>query len=73
MMQNFCKQLPLSENRKTLEDSLRGKGALHKFEKAAEEQGLTDSWFAFRSREYENIAINWCKKHKFSLDPKHNN
>ena len=42
--------------------AIRGSGAFRRFKDTIHALELAESWYGFRARAYEEIAIDWCKQ-----------
>lgn len=63
MMERFCYTVENDSQQEQLLRAIRGKGAFRYFRDTTERLGLTQDWYDFRDRAYENIAIEWLEAH----------
>ena len=66
IMGRFCYTV---ENRKIANDlfrSIAGKGAFRKFKDALHRHGIEKCWYAYKDKEYKEIARDWCEEHRVS-------
>ena len=60
IMEDYIAQVKDSEAKEWLRNAIKGKGAFRMFRAVCDRFGLTQDWYAFREREYEDIAADWC-------------
>ncbi|MBQ2690345.1 MAG: GNAT family N-acetyltransferase [Solobacterium sp.] len=60
IMEDYIAQVKDSEAREWLGNAIKGKGAFRMFRAVCDRFGLTGDWYAFREREYEDLAADWC-------------
>ena len=61
MMQDFIGTVSDDNIAGTLSISLQGRGAFRRFKDHLYHFGIQDEWFAYRNKEYKQIAIEWCQ------------
>lgn len=64
IMEDFC--LSFSDRRvgEELRHLIKGSGAFSRFKNAIYSRGVEESWYHFRRREFERIAIEWLEEHQ---------
>jgi hypothetical protein len=59
-MEHFIAKLPDEMIRDEMFNLIRGQGAFSRFRRGLERFNLRDEWFAYRDRELEEFARDWC-------------
>ncbi|MBE6126181.1 MAG: GNAT family N-acetyltransferase [Erysipelotrichaceae bacterium] len=62
MMQDFMEEETTGEIQNWLRNSLIGKGAFRRFRATCERFGITNDWYRYEEKCYENIAVYWCEQ-----------
>lgn len=62
MMEDFIDDLPDGEQKYTLSMAINGRGAFRRFKDTVIRFGLDKQWYAFRDRQYANLARRWCEE-----------
>ena len=68
MMERFAGGVQDLRQQDELLGSLRGRGAFRRFKDAVYRFQLADEWYAFRDRNYEQLARDWCEANEIELD-----
>src|SRR6266498_2855853 len=64
IMEDFCRDFEDQQVGKELLRLIKGSGAFKRFKKAINEMGVDKTWYAFKQRELEKIAIEWLEENK---------
>lgn len=62
MMQDFMEEETTGEIQSWLRNSLIGKGAFRRFRATCERFGITNDWYRYEAKCYEDIAVYWCEQ-----------
>lgn len=62
IMESFCYSLSDEQQRNTLLNSIRGKGAFRRFKENVYELGISDEWYNYLDHSYREIAIGFCER-----------
>ena len=65
MMQDFMEEETTGEIQDWLRNALTGKGAFRRFRATCERFGITNDWYRYESKCYEDIAVYWCEQNGF--------
>ena len=61
IMEQFCLGVEESALKDTLLRAIRGTGAFRRFKEVVQEHGIAETWYAFRQRALEEIAVEWLE------------
>ena len=61
IMEEFCYTIAEADARKTMLDSIHGKGAFSRFREAIQRFGLEQDWLSFRENAFKQIARDWLE------------
>jgi hypothetical protein len=61
MMERFANAVTDAEASARLRHALQGRGAFRYFKDSVHELGLAQQWYAYRDRQFEEVAIAWCE------------
>jgi len=61
MMERFASGVTDAAASARLGRAIQGRGAFRYFKDSVHDLGLTEEWYAYRDRQYEEIAIAWCE------------
>lgn len=61
MMERFAYGVTDAAASAHLRRAIQGRGAFRYFKDSVHELGLAQEWYAYRDRQYEEIAITWCE------------
>lgn len=67
MMEEFIYELPAGKNQDILDRTIRGRGAFRRFKDKLYDLGLEQQWYKYRDAAYEEIARQWCARHKINI------
>ena len=56
------------EQRESLLNAIHGRGAFRYFKNRVHELGIAEAWYAFRSAQYRQVALDWCHRHGIEVD-----
>ncbi len=62
MMQDFMEEETTGEIQSWLRNSLIGKGAFRRFRVTCDRFGITNDWYRYEAKCYEDIAVYWCEQ-----------
>lgn len=62
MMHDFMEEETTGEIQSWLRNSLIGKGAFRRFRATCERFGITNDWYRYEEKCYEDIAVYWCEQ-----------
>lgn len=68
IMERFAASVTDSSQCDTLLTALRMRRPFRHFKDAVHRLGLAENWYMFRTREFEQIAVGWCKIHGIAYD-----
>lgn len=68
MMERFALGIPYARQRDEVLAALRGSGAFRRFKEAVLRLQLTEEWYTFRERRYEEVARAWCESNNIEID-----
>ncbi len=68
MMEDFVASLPEGKAQDALDRALLGKGAFRKFKDKVNQLRLADSWYKFRDKKYEAVALEWCQDNDIEVE-----
>ena len=61
VMENFILTISVEEQKDEMYSLIKGKGAFSKFRRGLDRFSLTDKWYAFRNKNFNTLAKNWCE------------
>jgi len=61
IMERFCLGVEESALKDTLLRAIRGTGAFRRFKDVVHEHGIAETWYAFRQKALEEIAVEWLE------------
>src|SRR5882724_5498027 len=67
MMERFAVGVADPAVQAELGDAVRGRGAFRRFKDTVLRLGLTEEWYRYRDRGYEDVARAWCEAHGIVL------
>lgn len=62
MLKKFINTIEDSKISEELTAAINGKGAFKRFKNICNYYKVIESWYEFRDKEYEKIAVKWCQK-----------
>ena len=68
IMNRFGQSLSVPAQREEVLDAIHGGGAFRQFKSTIRRLRLEDTWFAFRSSAFEDIARSWLSEHGFEIN-----
>ena len=68
IMNRFGQSLSVPAQREEVLDAIHGSGAFRQFKSTIRRLRLENTWFAFRSSAFEDIAKSWLSEHGFEIN-----
>lgn len=62
IMEDFCLRISDQTKQDSLLRAIRGRGAFRRFKDRIIELGIENEWYAYRSEQLKQIAIEWCRE-----------
>lgn len=65
IMEGFIWSLPEGRMQDSLENSIQGRGAFHRFKDSVHRYGMEQRWYDYEKEAYFQLAREWCEDHGF--------
>ncbi len=66
IIERFCRSMEDDDLREKLLNSIRGRGAFHRFKEIIHREGIQDAWYNYRNNALKRIAADFLEAEKIA-------